>query len=127
MQDQTDYSKELLKLILPTELFRYFDIVNFEVQDSRIDVFLDEKNESPEQYLKEKLTSKGFHAEIVVQDFPIRNKPVYLHINRRRWLVESSNKVVSRDWNTIAKGTRLTSEFATFLKELLGQQRNKRK
>jgi len=127
MQENQDYSEEFLKLILPAELFRYFVIVNLDVQDSRLDIFLEEKNEKPEQYLKEKLSSKGFHSEIVIQDFPIRHKAVYLHVLRRRWLVNSSNKVVSRDWNTVAKGTRLTSEFATFLKELLGQQRDKRK
>ena len=120
MEDKSDYTQELLKLLLPDELFTYFEIVNIEVQESRLDIFLQEKNKIPEQYKLDKLTSKGFHPETVIQDFPIRNKPVYLHILRRRWQVESSKKVISRDWDTVAKGTRLTSEFATFLKGLLG-------
>jgi len=32
----------------------------------------------------DKLESKGFHSKIVIQDFPIRNKAVYLHVLRRR-------------------------------------------
>lgn len=120
MEDKSNYSEDLLKLLLPSELFTYFEITNLEVQENRLDVFLQEKNAIPSKYSSEKLISKGFHPETVIQDFPIRNKPVYLHILRRRWQVESSKKVISRDWNTVAKGTRLTSEFATFLKELLG-------
>ncbi|MEC4050114.1 transposase family protein [Flavobacterium sp. SUN046] len=57
-------------------------------------------------------------SPITVQDFPIREYKVYLHIKRRRWLNMTTNKVVYRDWNIVAKGTRLTQEFATFLKEI---------
>ncbi|WP_445297855.1 ISAon1 family transposase N-terminal region protein [Flavobacterium oreochromis] len=48
----------------------------------------------------------------------MREYKVYLHIKRRRWLNLSTNKVVFRDWNLVAKGTRLTQEFASFLKEI---------
>ena len=75
--------------------------------------------------MSEKVSSKGFHSEVVIQDFPIRDKKVFLHVRRRRWLVESTNKIVSRDWNTVAKGTRLTGEFAAFLKGLFGYLPNK--
>ena len=27
----------------------------------------------------------GFTDEKVIQDFPLRGKPVYLHVRRRRW------------------------------------------
>ncbi|WP_439951256.1 ISAon1 family transposase N-terminal region protein [Formosa haliotis] len=53
-----------------------------------------------------------------MQDFPIRGKNVFLHITRRRWINQDTNKVVTRDWKLVAKGTRMTSEFAAFLKEL---------
>ncbi|MHA7060311.1 ISAon1 family transposase N-terminal region protein [Aquimarina sp. M1] len=39
-------------------------------------------------------------------------------MTRRRWLNEATNKVVTRDWQLVAKGTRITSDFATFLKEI---------
>lgn len=55
---------------------------------------------------------------ITVQDFPIRGHQVFLHIKRRSWMSETSGKVVYRDWDLVAKGTRLTSEFASFLKEI---------
>jgi len=45
---------------------------------------------------------------------------VMLHVRRRRWLVEELNKVISRDWDLVAEGTRYTQGFATFLKGIIG-------
>jgi hypothetical protein len=53
-----------------------------------------------------------------VQDFSIRGKNVFLHIIRRRWVEQSSKNVIIRDWQLVAKGTRITSEFAAFLKDI---------
>ncbi len=125
MQDKIDYNHEFLKLLLPQELFHYFEIINLKIEGKTLKIYLDEKNINPEEFLSEKLSSKGFHSEVVIQDFPIRDKKVFLHVRRRRWLVESTNKIVSRDWNTVAKGTRLTGEFAAFLKGLFGYLPNK--
>ena len=121
MSTNNDHYLALIKLLLPKELFDYFDLIHLEITDNEVHAYLDEEDIKPEEYKKEKLTSKGFHSTIIIQDFPIRDKPLFLHIRRRRWLVESTEKVVSRNWDTVAKGTRLTKEFATFLKGLLGQ------
>tara|TARA_R110001606_G_scaffold289158_1_gene437192 strand:- start:246 stop:446 length:201 start_codon:yes stop_codon:yes gene_type:complete len=64
------------------------------------------------------LSSEGLFTEASVQDFPIRGKNVFLHIIRRRWLNESTKKIVIRDWQLVAKGTRITSEFTVFLKQI---------
>ena len=77
MNEETDYTFELLKLILPSELFDFFDIVNLEVEEKEIHVYLDEQNAIPKEFSDKKLTSKGFHKIIKVQDFPIRQKAVF--------------------------------------------------
>lgn len=56
--------------------------------------------------------------EITIQDFPLRGKYVYLHIKRRRWTNKTKEENIKRDWNLVAKGTRMTQEFAAFLKEI---------
>ena len=124
MTDKINYSQEFLKLLLPTEIFDYFAILNLEVADTKIHMYLDEFNVIPKEFTNDKLTSKGFHNVSVVQDFPIRDKAVFLHIRRRRWVVEATNKTVSRDWNIVAKGTRYTKSFALFLNTLLGHISN---
>lgn len=111
----------VLSLLLPKEIFEYFEIKSIDTLDREVHIYLDEKNMPPEGYTQERLTSKGFHKTSTIQDFPIRDKATYLHVRRRRWMVESSGKLISRDWDTVAKGTHLTKGFATFLKGVLGQ------
>ncbi|EDM22187.1 conserved domain protein [Bacteroides caccae ATCC 43185] len=41
-----------------------------------------------------------------------------LNLRRRRWILKSSNEYISRNWRMVAEGTRLTQDFASFLKEL---------
>lgn len=120
MKTQNEQYLTLIKLILPEELFEFFLLVDLEVKDKQVHVYLEEMDIKPVGFEAEKLSSKGFHSPITIQDFPLRDKPMYLHIRRRRWLVESSGQVVSRDWNSVAQGTRMTKGFATFLKGLLG-------
>jgi len=121
MSATKDHYQELVKLLLPTEIFDYFEIADLVVQDRSVTVFLDERDVKPSAYNGQKLTSKGFHPESIIQDFPIRDKAVFLHVRRRRWLVESTKEVVSRDWDSVAEGSRYTKSFANFLKGILGQ------
>ena len=109
---------EILQLLLPDELSTYFEITNANKTEDSYTIYLLEKNETPELYKDNKLSSKGFYEEITIQDFPLRGKACYLKVKRRRWLNEDTGDIVSRDWNLVAKGTRITSDFAAFLKEL---------
>ena len=81
-------------------------------------VSTEEKNEVPKEYAGMKVESKGFYEPVVVQDFPIRGKKLFLNVRRRRWVVKDENRYVSRDWKLVAGGSRMTHEFASFLKEL---------
>jgi hypothetical protein len=121
MTTQTGLYTDLVKLLLPSEIFDYFEVTNLIIKERSVAVFLDERDIKPTGYSGQKLTSKGFHPESIIQDFPIRNKAVFLHVRRRRWLLEQTGEVVSRDWDSVAEGTRYTKSFAVFLKGLLGQ------
>ncbi|WP_432264628.1 ISAon1 family transposase N-terminal region protein [Autumnicola musiva] len=72
----------------------------------------------PKEQSSRILISKGLHKEITVQDFPLRGSTVYLHVKRRRWTDKESAEIVQRDWNLVAQGTRMTTEFAAFLKQI---------
>jgi hypothetical protein len=124
MTQLNDPYQNLIRLFLPEEIFEYFTIVRIGNTDSEIHVYLEEKSIKPEGYELVKLISKGFHAETVIQDFPLRDKAVYLHVKRRRWFSESTKKIVERDWDSVAKGTHLTKGFATFLKGIFGHISN---
>lgn len=119
-----EINSSLLELLLPKEIFDYFEIVHIEITDNDVNIHLDELNTKLIGFDKEKLSSKGFHSVSIIQDFPLRDKAMFLHVRRRRWLIESSGEIISRDWDTVAKGTRYTKDFATFLKGIFGQLPN---
>jgi hypothetical protein len=115
----------LSEFILPKGILEYFDLVNVVQLDNELELYLEERNIHPDEYQQEKLTSKGFYDEIKVQDFPIRGKDVFLYVKRRRWLNENTGESVFRNWEVVAKGTRMTKEFASFLKVIHRYQTNK--
>ena len=51
----------------------------------------------------------------MIQDFPLQDKRVFLHIKRRRWLNTHTEKVEQQDWNQVTHGTRMTGELARFM------------
>ena len=109
---------ELLKFMLPDFLVDHFDVVSSANTEEVLHLYFEEKSKVPEEFNTLKLVSKGFQDEITIQDFPLRGKYVYLHIKRRRWTNKTTGEIIKRDWQLAAKGTRMTQEFAAFLKEI---------
>lgn len=108
--------KDYLSLLLPQGLLEFFKVTSAVFKDNSYHIYLEELNIHPEHLQGVSLISKGFFDEVTVQDFPLRGKACFLKIKRRKWLNEQTGKNVSRDWNLIANGTRMTQEFALFLK-----------
>lgn len=125
MEGQSEEWLSLAKVVLPGGILEYFSISNILQSEETLKIYLNEKNLIPTEYANDKLLSKGFYQEITVQDFPIRGKEVYLHIKRRRWLNESTGNIVIRNWDLVAKGTRMTKDFAAFLKVISRYQAGK--
>ncbi|MBL4651511.1 MAG: transposase [Flavobacteriales bacterium] len=110
-------SKELLELLLPSFIVNHFTFLTSSLDEDYLHLYFEEKNDTS-LFISKKVESKGFHNEVIIEDFPLRGKLVYLHIKRRRWRDVNTKETLQRDWNSIAKGTRMTNEFATFLKEI---------
>lgn len=109
---------EFVKMILPEFLVEHFNLVKTVKQGETMHLYFEELNVVPSEAKDRILIAHGFHNEITIQDFPLRGNSVYLHVKRRRWLDKTTRELVQRDWNLVAKGTRLTTEFASFLKEI---------
>jgi hypothetical protein len=107
----------LAKILLPEVLINNFELIDHKIQSERIDFYFSEYNNVPYNYSGNFL-SKGFYKEATIQDFPIRGKEVYLHIKRRRWQDKDTGAIIQRKWDLVSKGTRITKEFADFLKEI---------
>ncbi len=115
----------LLQHLLPQELVEYFDLTEVkETAPNTLSLFLDEKKVIPEEHKDKQLVSHGFSESVTIQDFPLRDKPVYLIVRRRKWKDKQTNKIYSQTWDITANGTSYSKEFAAFLKELFGQLPN---
>lgn len=106
------------RLLLPEGTLDYFDLVDVKESVNEVVIYLEEKNIVPEKYTDRDTESKGFYDPVIVQDFPLRGKKVFLNIRRRRWILKKNNEYISRNWRMVAEGTRMTQDFASFLKEL---------
>jgi len=111
---------DLLKILLPELLITHFDLTGHKTDRDILHLHFHEKPDVPKEFSSNLVIAHGFHKEITIQDFPVRGKKVFLHIKRRRWLHKQNKQVIQRDWNLVAQGTRMTVEFAAFLK-VLGQ------
>ena len=72
------------RLLLPEGTLDYFIISDVKESSTEIVIYLEEKNEVPGKYSNMQVESKGFYEPVVVQDFPIRGKKLFLNIRRRR-------------------------------------------
>lgn len=123
-----DY-KVLAGYLLPKGILEYFDVTDVqeehtgvmeETGDERVllHIYLDEQDKREEEW--HELTPNGFTESRQVNDFPIRDRKVVLHIRRRRWLSADGKNVVLDRYSLIAKDTGYSREFADVLKKIFG-------
>ena len=107
--------------ILPSEIAENFELVD--VREERISgstvlhLHLDERAIVPGG--RSDLKPNGFYEESLITDFPIRDHDTILHVRRRRWK-DADGTSHARDIRLTAEGTRISEEFAAFLKDTLG-------
>lgn len=106
--------KDGYSYLLPEGLLAYFTILQVEESKLQIKIYLEEKNNLNNSVYE----SKGFYPAVLVNDFPVRGKALLLDLRRRRWIHKETGEYFNRDFKLIAEGTRITQEFATFLKGL---------
>lgn len=124
-----DINQQLLELFLPEGILNHFVVTDFmqeasgqEVYTKKLTIFLEEKKEIPEEYSDHEYKASGFMAAKEIKDCPIRRNLVTLKVKCRRWdvLIDGKYQKRSRDWQSVADGTRLNPEYAAFLKEIGG-------
>lgn len=109
----------ILQHLLPPEILEHFTLVKVvDKGPNTLELHLDEKAIIPTPLKSKDLVSNGFDQAVTIQDFPLRGKPVYLIVRRKKWKEKSTGKIFSNKWNFTAEGTSYSKEFASFLKEL---------
>ena len=88
---------DLLKFMHPDFLIENFEIVSATNSEENLHMYFEEKAKPPKEFDAVEFVSKGFLDEIIIQDFPLRGKFVYLHIKRRRWTNKTTGEIIKRD------------------------------
>ncbi len=114
---------EYLSHIFPKGLLEHFKVTAFiELENIAektmfYEIHLEENNKILGDYDQNLYESKGF-TEVVLQDFPIRGKAVFLRFKRRRWrLKDDKTKIIRNDFSFVAVGSGFTQELSDFLKD----------
>lgn len=117
-------------MFLPENILNYFDLTNFEEEttgktilnslpEKILHIHLDENDASHRD--DEGYKSNGFTEECLIYDYPARGRKSILHVRRRRWITpDGHNEVVNYDDLLTAQGTKLSRDFAAFLKGTIG-------
>jgi len=103
---------------LPAGLDELFEMVRFEKTDQAYDIRLDEKKLSDEDSRNPNIVARGYTDYVTIQDYPLRGRPVYLHIRKNKWWDRKTNGIFSYNLELPnEEGTRLSAEFVAFLKD----------
>ena len=119
----------LSNYFLPKGILEFFDItaVNEDhtgiIEDTGnervlLHIYLDEKNARGEEW--HDLKPNGFTESRQVNDFPIRDHKIVLHVRRRRWLTAEGRNMILDRYSLLANNTSYSKEFANVLKNIFG-------
>lgn len=122
-------STSLLRYMFPKDMLKYFEITGAEEEHTGkydevnaeiviLHIYLDERDLRDKEW--HDLQPDGFTEPRVVNDFPLRELKVCLHVRRRRWLAEDGGNVILNRLPLAAEGTSYSAEFAAFLKGMVG-------
>ena len=103
---------------LPAGLEDLFEMVKFEYSDTAYNIWLDEKKKlSDEDFRNPNIVARGYTEYFTIQDYPMRGRPVFLHMRKNKWWDKATNEIFSYNLELPnEEGTRLSAEFVSFLK-----------
>lgn len=118
-----------MKVILPEDILDVFEVSEVKEEHTGIieetgmerriiHIHLDERDLRDEEW--HDLRPNGFTEPHSINDFPIRDRKVILHVRRRRWLDGNGKNVILPHESLTAPGTSYSKEFADALKKIFG-------
>ena len=121
--ESTTIIKDLLSLFFPEEITLHYEIKGLIEKKGYIRIIFEEFPElvPPMMQFSKEIVLDGFCNPLELQSFPLKGKPVYLKLYRRRWKYKGCDKHYSNTYNLNPHGVKATKDFACFLKAAFGQ------
>lgn len=113
MLPENNHLHQLLLLVFPAEIIDHFAIRKIDVINGAVQVHLYEKSNDTDHILQ---TSSDFAPPIIIEDFPLRDKNLMLHLHQRKQ-PEGQSNFIFRNSQIIANGNQMTKTFAEFIRE----------
>ncbi len=107
--------EQLLRYLLPDEIFKYFDLVAIEERGNHLELCLEEKPINSQENSEKELALYEFDKAVRIQDFSIRGRSVYFNVRRRKWKDKATGKINSDRWDLTANVTSYTVFLQNFL------------
>jgi len=116
---QSDLLYQAIKIFVPEEYLRDFEVNHIEELPSEWVIELVEKADRVPGVLKDKeIVLDGYCNEIDILTHAFALKKIYLRLIRRRWKEKGTNKHYSNEYDLHIPGMKTTREFRDFLKEI---------
>jgi hypothetical protein len=121
--------ESLASILLPESILDLFEVTQVsESHTGKLDetgtevgiihIYLDERDLRAKEW--HDLHPNGFTESRSINDFPIRDRKVVLHVRRRRWLDDDGTSIQLNHESLTAEGTSYSKEFAGVLKKIFG-------
>lgn len=114
--------QSLFNVLFPEVITLHFEITSVKELKDRIEIRMEELAELVPKSLESvtDIVLDGFCNPLELQSFPLKGKPVYLNLYRRRWKQKGRKEHFSNSYTIHPEGVKATKEFAYFLKEAFG-------
>lgn len=121
--------ESLVSIILPAGILDLFEVTKVDEEHTGIPdetgtqiriihIYLDERDLRDKEW--HDLQPNGFTESRSINDFPIRDRKVVLHVRRRRWLDFDGTSIILSHESLTTEGTSYSKEFADALKKIFG-------
>lgn len=108
----------LLSFVAPKVVRDNFQLVSAQENTEHFVLEFEEyKHLVPEELLGRDFKLNGFENKLELHTFPQKGKSCYLHIRRRKWYDNETDKSFSNDYNLHKKGMKATDELGDFIKK----------
>src|SRR6056297_1293360 len=121
MENLQTITDQLLKLLVPEEILEFFEVSDVVESKQAIELeFRERKELIPESLIGEDVVLDGFCNPVELQSFPLKGKPTFIKLFRRRWKRRGDRKHYANSYDFAQSGTKATHAFGAFLKGAFG-------
>jgi len=109
--------REINEILIPEELKGKCEAELREKKSEWILKLTEKRDQIPEKAKGKDLVLNGYFNKIEILDFPLKGKPLYIQLKRRRWKDKATETEYKNEYKIHLKNAKITPKFGDFLKD----------